>query len=62
MPMYSYACTQCGNTEEHFHSIKETPQLQCSKCHSPMARQIAGGTSFSLKGGGWAAQGYSNGK
>lgn len=59
MPMYSYKCTQCENAEEHFHSIKETPSLQCGKCHSPMARQIAGATSFVLKGGAWAKEGYS---
>lgn len=31
MPFYDYVCTECGNTQEEFHGIKEVATL-CMKC------------------------------
>ena len=52
MPTYDYQCQGCQKMEEHIHSIKESPEILCSKCGSTMkkmiSRNIAG---FSIKGG-----------
>ncbi len=63
MPVYIYECSKFGEFEVQ-HSIKEELQ-ECPLCkeadlpnHQPK-RLIAGGTSFQLTGGGWAASGYS---
>lgn len=63
MPTYLYQCDIHGEFE-HQHSIAEELEI-CPKCQEEnqstpkkLKRLIAGGTSFMLKGGGWAAQGY----
>lgn len=57
MPTYDYACEVCGNEEELEHSIKDEPEIKCSKCNAVMKRCISK-TSFILQGGGWAKDNY----
>lgn len=57
MPLYEYACSKCNTVEEHRHSYKETPVIKCALCKRELKRQISV-TSFSLKGSGWAKDGY----
>lgn len=52
MPRYDYKCPDCENVEEHLHSMKETPEIHCSKCEAVMSRLISRNIAgFSIKGG-----------
>lgn len=59
MPTYEYACASCAHLWEEEQSIKDAAITECPSCHRPSARRlISGGTGFSLKGFGWAREGY----
>lgn len=60
MPMYDYACPTCGEQitklYRTFSAVPSKPP-DCPKCKTAMAKRL-GGTSFALKGTGWAKDGY----
>lgn len=57
---YNYVCQACQHEWEAEQSITAPPLTECPKCQEQAAkRQICGG-NFILKGGGWAASGYSS--
>lgn len=62
MPIYEYACRVCDNVAEIEMSIsKSQPIMECPICRVfSFRRQIAGKTTFALKGSGWYADGYSS--
>jgi putative FmdB family regulatory protein len=63
MPTYEYACKYCGHNFETVMSIKDDIIAECPKCFMKGSnRLISSGTSFSLKGSGWAADNYGNTK
>lgn len=62
MPRYEYRCDQC-NTEtseprkvDERNTLKPCPQ---DDCDGMMVKQISRATSFQLRGGSWAKDGYS---
>lgn len=65
MPVYNYRCEK-GHDFVRTHSITDSVIFKCPmwmadtglRCGEPVKRQISEGTSFSLKGGGWAKDGY----
>ena len=61
MPIYEYRCKdkKCDHQFEALlkHSEREEPQ-PCSKCKG-VTQRLVSRASFSLKGGGWASDGYS---
>lgn len=65
MPMYGYRCKKCEHEYEVFYrSIKsvesEEPEEVCPKCASKEKEKLVNqGTSFLLKGRGWAKDRYS---
>jgi len=61
MPIYEYQCEQCGHVVEQKRSVADRdlfPVHPHGEKDVPMPRIISR-TSFSLKGGGWYADGYS---
>ena len=63
MPTYEYKCLCCENEFEIEQSIKADPYAECPKCKvTTFKRLISSRTSFTLKGGGWAADNYSSKK
>ena len=56
MPLYDYACKGCDKTKEVLQKHTD-PAPDCKKCNMKMSKQISN-TSFSLKGYGWASEGY----
>lgn len=60
MPIYEYQCEE-EDCEERVEMIRKHAEaddpVECPKCSKPMKRSISQ-TSFSLKGGGWASDGY----
>jgi len=60
MPSYDYECEACGHHWEAMQGIKEEPLKECPECKAEKAKRlISGGSSFILKGAGWAVDGYS---
>ncbi len=61
MPLYEYQCTACNNQFELRQKFSDAPASECPKCSGPVQKLISN-TAFSLKGGGWYAEGYSEKK
>lgn len=60
MPVYEYQCKACGDQFELRQKFSDSPVTECPKCGGEVAKLISS-TAFTLKGGGWYAEGY-NGK
>ncbi len=61
MPIYEYECVnkECREITEKMRKISEFDvPLSCPLCGSETRKKVSQ-TSFSLKGGGWASDGYS---
>jgi putative FmdB family regulatory protein len=58
MPLYEYACGNCGSELELRQSIKDPPRTDCPDCGEESLERLVSQSSFSLKGGGWYADGY----
>jgi putative FmdB family regulatory protein len=58
MPIYDYECAKCGRYEVS-QRITEPALTKCEKCGSKRVQRLISGGHFSLKGGGWYAEGYS---
>jgi putative FmdB family regulatory protein len=63
MPTYEYGCLVCSTEFEVQQSIKADKGAECPRCKIFCDnRLISTGTSFTLKGSGWAADNYSSKK
>ena len=63
MPIYEYACQKvdCAKVTEILRPMREADNLPlCVICGGETKRKVSA-SSFSLKGGGWASDGYSGG-
>jgi putative FmdB family regulatory protein len=59
MPLYVYKCNECGFDEyEVIQRITAKPLVKCPQCHKDTLVRKIQATSFVLKGGGWAKDGY----
>jgi len=58
MPIYEYACAKCESEFEVEQRITDDPIKSCPRCRSRRVKRLISQTSFSLKGGGWYADGY----
>lgn len=59
MPTYVYRCSKCDTTKEIWMPINKLRDRRprCAECKSIMQR-IPAITNFTLKGSGWAKDGY----
>jgi putative FmdB family regulatory protein len=61
MPLFTHKCLKCGHQFEVLVRGKQIDETQrCEKCDAETTR-IAMPGSFSLRGGGWAQDGYVKG-
>lgn len=58
MPIYEYTCLKCDADFEREQSMSDPPVKTCPICKGRKIEKLVSMTSFSLKGGGWAADGY----
>jgi putative FmdB family regulatory protein len=61
MPLYEYACQNCGHQFETRQRISDEPLKTCPKCSKDTLERLVSATSFTLKGSGWYADGYGGG-
>ena len=61
MPVYEYKCKACDNQFELRQKFSDAPASECPQCGGEVEKLISA-AAFSLKGGGWYAEGYGNGK
>jgi putative FmdB family regulatory protein len=62
MPIYEYKCPKCSAQFERLlrsHEREEPQPCPNKKCNVVEAKKLISRTSFTLKGGGWASDGYS---
>lgn len=62
MPLYEYRCPKCGTQFEkrvRFSEAEEPQACPNESCDEKDSKRLISRTSFSLKGGGWASDGYS---
>ncbi|OQY01541.1 MAG: hypothetical protein B6I26_04225 [Desulfobacteraceae bacterium 4572_130] len=60
MPIYEYECIDCGQVEEIFQKISESPLNKCKYCKGRLNKLISQ-SSFQLKGSGWYVTDYAAG-
>lgn len=58
MPIYEYACRQCGHHLEARQKFSDPPLTLCPQCQNESLERLISNSSFALKGGGWYADGY----
>ncbi len=61
MPVYEYQCEACGQVEEAFQKISESPLETCPSCKGHLKKLISQST-FHLKGSGWYVTDYGGAK
>ena len=52
MPVYQYACTQCGSQLEVRQSFSDDPLTVCPQCEGPL-RKVLSGVGVVFKGSGF---------
>lgn len=58
MPIYEYACTDCGTAHEARQKFSDPALTTCPACNTEGLQRMISSSSFSLKGSGWYADGY----
>ncbi|NIR59594.1 MAG: zinc ribbon domain-containing protein [Gammaproteobacteria bacterium] len=53
MPIYEYACGECGHRLEALQKLNEAPLTDCPECRAPALDRLISAAAFRLKGGGW---------
>ena len=53
MPIYEYACTECGHKMEALQKMSDAPLTDCPACGKPALQKQISAAGFRLKGGGW---------
>jgi putative FmdB family regulatory protein len=61
MPLYEYECTACRKHTEKIQKFSDPEITTCPHCGGALKRVISA-PAFSLKGGGWYADGYGSAK
>ncbi len=61
MPLYEYECTACRRHTEKIQKFSDPEITACPHCGGELKRVISA-PAFTMKGGGWYADGYGNAK
>ncbi len=57
MPIYEYACCNCGKHFEYMQKITDDPLTTCPSCQGRV-KKLVSNCSFQLKGTGWYVTDY----
>ena len=61
MPIYEYACPDCGVQNEHMQKLADAKIAICPKCGSTNYTKKISAAGFALKGSGWYVTDFRNG-
>lgn len=61
MPIYEYACDNCGNKLEAIQKMSDDSLKECPECGQPALRKLVSAAGFRLKGNGWYATDFKGG-
>ena len=53
MPIYEYACQNCGHTLDALQKMSDDPLVDCPECDQPALKKKLSAPRFRLKGQGW---------
>jgi putative FmdB family regulatory protein len=53
MPIYEYACKDCGYTFDALQKMSAEPLVECPECGKPELKKLVSAPNFRLKGSGW---------
>ncbi len=53
MPIYEYACKECGHALDALQKLSDAPLVECPECGKPALRRLISAPRFRLKGDGW---------
>jgi putative FmdB family regulatory protein len=53
MPIYGYACKECGHTLDALQKMADDPLVDCPECGEPALKRQLSAPRFRLKGQGW---------
>ena len=53
MPIYEYACKECGHTLDALQKLADAPLTDCPECGKAALRRLISAPRFRLKGEGW---------
>lgn len=53
MPIYEYACKECGHSLDALQKVADAPLVECPACGKPALRRLISAPRFRLKGKGW---------
>jgi putative FmdB family regulatory protein len=57
LPLYEYACTQCGQRTEKIRRFSDPPLTKCEKCGGKL-KQLVSSSAIQFKGSGWYVTDY----
>jgi putative FmdB family regulatory protein len=57
LPLYEYACTQCGQRTEKIRKFSDPPLTKCEKCGGKL-KQLVSRSAIRFKGKGWYVTDY----
>lgn len=60
MPIYEYACQECGHQFEKIQRMSDDPLKECPNCHKEALKKLVSAAGFRLKGGGWYETDFKN--
>ena len=53
MPIYEYACVECGHELEALQKMSDAPLTECPACQQESLQKIVSAPGFRLSGSGW---------
>ena len=62
MPIYEYACKQCGYRFEQLQKSSDVLLATCPSCKAESLTKLISSAGFQLKGTGWYATDFKNKK
>lgn len=58
MPIYEYACKNCGKHLDEIQKFSDPALTDCPACGKPSLERLVSASAFHLKGGGYYATDY----
>jgi len=60
MPIYEYACQNCGHQLEKIQKMADDPLTSCPECQQESLQKQISAAGFRLKGSGWYETDFKN--